>query len=109
MTYVFDIDGTLCSLTNNDYNMASPFKNRIKKVNKLYAEGHTIVLYTARGMGRFDGNRWKCHNEFFFFTEKQLKGWGVRYHKLIMGKPSGDYYIDDKGINDEAFFADETR
>jgi hypothetical protein len=24
---------------------------------------------------------------------------------LILGKPSGDIYVDDKGINDENFFA----
>ena len=110
MTYVVDIDGTLCTLTaDGDYNKAEPREDRIKKINKLYSEGNTIVLHTARGMGRFEGNRWKCHNEFFFFTEKQLHRWGVRYHKLVMGKPSGDFYIDDKGINDETFFADDSR
>ena len=30
------------------------------------------------------------------------------YDQLIMGKPSGDFYIDDKGMSDEDFFADET-
>ena len=70
MTYVVDIDGTLCTLTaDGDYNKAEPREDRIKKINKLYSEGNTIVLHTARGMGRFEGNRWKCHNEFFFFTE----------------------------------------
>ena len=110
MTYVFDLDGTLCThVEDGDYRKATPIKKRIKKVNKLSKEGHSIVIYTARGMGRFEGNIWKCHNEFFFFTQKQLKGWGVLYHKLVLGKPSGDFYIDDKGINDETFFADDTR
>jgi len=105
-----DIDGTLCTLTEDgNYRKAKPIRERIEKINKLYKKGHTIVLHTARGMGRFEGNTWKCHNAFFFLTEKQLKEWGVLYHKLIMGKPSGDFYIDDKGINDEAFFADDAR
>jgi site-specific DNA-adenine methylase len=26
------------------------------------------------------------------------------YHELFLGKPSGDYYIDDKGINSDEFF-----
>ena len=34
----------------------------------------------------------------FQFTKKQLKKWGVKYHKLIMGKPSYDLIIDDKSI-----------
>ena len=50
MTYVFDIDGTLCTKTDGDYEMAMPIEHRIKKVNKLFSQGHTIVLLTARGM-----------------------------------------------------------
>ena len=50
MIYVFDIDGTLCTLVNNaDYKKAQPLPNRIEIVNKLYDEGHYIKLYTARG------------------------------------------------------------
>jgi len=30
--------------------------------------------------------------------------WGCKYHQLFLGKPSGDFYIDDKGINDTDFF-----
>ena len=30
----------------------------------------------------------------------QLKKWGVKYHELIMGKPYGDFFIDDKAHND---------
>ena len=29
-------------------------------------------------------------------TVKQLKKWNVKYHKLIIGKPSYDLIIDDK-------------
>lgn len=108
MTYVIDIDGTLCTLTDGNYSQAKPLKERIKKINKLATSGNNIILHTARGMNRFYGNAFKCHSEFYLFTERQLKKWGVLYDKLIMGKPSGDYYIDDKGINDEDFFADET-
>ena len=51
MTYVFDIDGTICTTTDGDYALAKPLKDRIAMVNKLYDEGHTIVFQTARGMG----------------------------------------------------------
>ena len=40
-------------------------------------------------------------------TKQQLEKWGVKYHKLFLGKPSGDIYIDDKGIKDEDFFGNE--
>ena len=32
-------------------------------------------------------------------TKKQLTDWGIRYDKLLMGKPSYDLYIDDKSVN----------
>ena len=35
----------------------------------------------------------------FESTHKQLRNWGVKFHELIMGKPSFDILIDDKAIN----------
>ena len=103
MTYVFDIDGTICTLTNGNYESATPYEERIDKINKLYDEGHTIIFLTARGMGRSNNTN---PNLFKELTEKQLKKWGAKYHKLLMGKPAGDFYIDDKAIKDEEFFRD---
>ena len=34
-TYVFDIDGTVCTNTYGDYENAQPLEERIKIVNKL--------------------------------------------------------------------------
>ena len=108
MVYVFDIDGTickkLCELENQDYRESTPYKDRIKKVNKLYDEGHTIIFQTARGMGRNDNNPQKAIEEFYSLTEDQLNRWGCKYHMLFLGKPAADVYVDDKGINDEDFF-----
>lgn len=104
MTYVFDIDGTICSKTDGDYENAKPIEDRIRKVNFLYDQGHKIILLTARGMGR-SGNSISFANEAFYeLTRQQLLGWGVKFHDLFLGKPAGDFYIDDKGINDEDFF-----
>ena len=104
LTYVFDIDGTLCTLSNGIYKNATPILYRIIKVNELYNSGHKIVLNTARGMGRTKNNALLAEKLFRELTEKQLDDWGVKYHKLFMGKPSGDVYIDDKGEKDEDFF-----
>jgi|TARA_E500000305_G_C3831666_1_gene147626 hypothetical protein len=105
MTYVFDIDGTLCTVTPSEYECADPIQHRIEQVNRLYDEGHTIVCYTARGMGRYNNNALLATQEFYELTASQLKTWGVKYHHLVLGKPSGDIYVDDKGIKDEDFFA----
>jgi len=104
--YVFDIDGTICTHSAPRYKNAQPFQKRIEKINALYDEGHTIICYTARGMGRHQNNMMLAIQDFYEFTSKQLKGWGVKYHHLFLGKPNADFYIDDKGIKDSDFFAD---
>tara|TARA_R110000824_G_scaffold73866_5_gene188005 strand:+ start:13013 stop:13333 length:321 start_codon:yes stop_codon:yes gene_type:complete len=105
MIYVFDIDGTICENTNSDYENSVPMMARIQKINELYDEGNTIIFQTARGMGRSGNSSAFAYAKFFELTQTQLKEWGVKYHSLFLGKPTGDVYIDDKGIKDEDFFA----
>jgi len=106
MIYVFDIDGTICSNTYGDYESAQPIQNRIDKVNKLYDAGNTIVFLTARGMGRSGNSQALAYKLFYDLTKKQLDQWGAKHHNLFLGKPSGDFYIDDKGVSDAQFFTD---
>ena len=106
MRYVFDIDGTLCTNTGGDYERATPHISRIRKVNDLYDSGHQITLLTARGMGRHKDDTYMAYSDFYNLTKQQLDEWGVKYHKLFLGKPAGDLYIDDKGIKDVEFFGD---
>ena len=98
MIYIFDIDGTLCSLVKNaEYTKAKPLKERIKKVNDLYNKGHYIKLYTARGSTT--GINWEET------TKKQLEKWDLKYHELLMNcKPHGDLFVDYKAINADLFF-----
>lgn len=103
MIYVIDIDGTICS-SNNEYEKSIPRPDRIEKINRLYDEGHTIKYLTARGMGRHKDSRIMAHQDFYELTYNQLKSWGCKFHFLIMGKPAGDIYIDDKGMHDNDFF-----
>ena len=104
MKYIIDIDGTICKEIGEVIGR-EPYLDRIVKINKLYDEGHNIVYLTARGMGRYNNNADLAKKEFYEFTEIQLSLWGCRYHQLFLGKPSGDLYIDDKGINANEFFS----
>ena len=98
-TYVFDLDNTLCKTEGSNYLDAAPFQERIQKVNLLHDAGHTIIVETARGC--VSGKKW------FIQTMEQIKSWGLKFDTLRAGvKFSGDYYIDDKGINSEDFFSD---
>ena len=49
-------------------------------------------------MTTFNGNVDLITKNFENLTRKQLKKFNVKYHKLIFGKPSFDYLIDDKSI-----------
>ena len=100
MIIYVDIDGTFCGPADGDlnYNYSAPIKSRISKINDLYASGNTIIYWTARGTET--GIDWTKT------TEEQLKKWGAKHHKLLMGKPNFDLFIDDKNINSEDFFKD---
>ena len=93
----FDIDGTVCITKKSEYKKSKVKKKMISIVNNLYKD-NTIVFYTARYMGRYNGNK-KLVNKKYSETKKQLQDWGFKFDKLIMGKPDFDILIDDKAFN----------
>ena len=101
MKYCFDLDGTICdtpmrpSDNKPGYLEATPFPFMVEQVNRLFDEGHKIIIMTARGRG--SGIDWTQ------LTIKQLDMWGVKYHELepMFHKLTADIFIDDKGINSE--------
>jgi len=93
--YIIDIDGTICTKTNSDYPNAKPILENIEAFNALYAKGHEVHYWTARGA--LSKKNWDN------FTVKQLISWGVKYHSINMGKPHYDVWIDDKAINAKHF------
>jgi CMP-N,N'-diacetyllegionaminic acid synthase len=87
--FCFDCDGVIATLVpDGNYDQARPVESVITLVNQLYAAGHRIIIFTARGY--VTGKDWQAT------TERQLRQWGVCYHELRFGKPAADYYIDDK-------------
>ena len=101
MKYCFDLDGTICDtpIRSEDnkpiYAESTPLPFMVEQVNRLFDEGHKIIIMTARGRGSgIDWTQW---------TIKQLEMWGVKYHELepMFHKPTADLFIDDKGISVE--------
>ena len=105
MRYCFDIDGVIADSQGTDYHGARPMTATIQRINRLYDEGHTIVLHTARGMGTLDGDLERVHATWYDFTVDQMKGWGLRFHELFLGKPYADVYVDDKGVGFDLWMA----
>ena len=97
MIIYVDIDETICNTPEDrDYNKSTPILKNINKINKLYDDGNTIIYWTARVSG--SGKDW------YELTGKQLKKWGVKFHKYMVGKPMYDLFICDKAINSNDFF-----
>ena len=94
MIVYIDIDETIANTPDDrNYSMATPIVENIKKANKFYDDGHTVVYWTARGSGT--GIDW------YDVTKDQLIQWGAKHHDLKLGKPVYDLFIDDKAINSE--------
>lgn len=99
--YIFDIDGTISDWKVEDHTQYTednliPDENMIKIINTLYDKGHEIWFLTGRGS--ITGIDWREE------TEKQLKNWGIKYHRLEFIKKPRDYlYIDDLACSPEEF------
>ena len=89
--YCFDIDGTLCEeepfSSAVQYLQAAPKKWVIEILKYLYNNNQTIYLNTARP---------EIDREI---TVEWLKLNSIPYHKLFMGKPKADFYIDDRALD----------
>lgn len=90
---VVDLDGTLCTNTYGDYELAMPIQVAINNLEKIREAGAKIIIFTARGSTT--GIDWSE------LTRQQLETWGVRFDQLLFGKPFGHIYIDDRGIHSE--------
>ncbi|MDC0533564.1 phosphoheptose isomerase [Candidatus Pelagibacter sp.] len=94
----FDIDNVICRTHKNDYTKSKPIKKTINLINYLYKKGYFIKIFTSRFMGRNNENVNKAKKNGYKLTINQLKKWNIKFHILIMGKPSFDIYIDDKAF-----------
>jgi len=87
MQFIIDMDGTICTEEKTySRSMAKPLEGAVENVNRLFEEGHTIIIYTARTWMEFE------------MTTDWLQRHEIKYHQLIMGKPIGDMWIDDRAL-----------
>lgn len=105
-TFVIDVDGTVCKASlqedgSYDYENAKPIQAVIDRINQLHREGHTIILFTSRGMKTHNGDLDAIYENVAPVLEGWLAKHKVRFHRLIMGKPWGPnvYYVDDRSLS----------
>lgn len=87
MRLIIDLDGTICTEEKtSSRSLAKPFKKAAASINKLYKQGHTIIIYSARSWQEYE------------MTVKWLQVHCIKYDQLILGKPIGDIWIDDRSL-----------
>jgi uncharacterized HAD superfamily protein len=88
MQIIVDLDGTICTEEKTySRSLAKPLDDAVNSINALYDAGHTIIIYSARTWMEYE------------MTVAWLKQHNIKYHQLIMGKPIGDVWIDDRAIH----------
>ena len=87
MKVIIDLDGTICSEEKQFSRALAKIKDGAKEsLEKLRDKGYKIIIYSARTWAEYE------------MTENWLKTNKVPYDQIILGKPQGDYWIDDRAI-----------
>ena len=87
MRLIIDLDGTICSEEKQfSRTLATPLDGAVMALQKLKSQGNTIIIYSARTWAEYE------------MTIEWLKENEVPFDQLILGKPQGDYWIDDRAL-----------
>ncbi len=102
---VVDIDNTLCTTENGDYENSKPVKSIIRKLNQLYDKSWYIILFTSRNMRTHANNIGRINALTLPLLIKWLEKHGVQYHEIHVGKPwaQNGFYVDDRAIRPKEF------
>lgn len=104
-TIVMDVDDTILTTVNRDYDNSAPKEEVIRGMRALKKAGWFIYLHTARGQGRSNGNIELVREEVISEIESFCKKYDVPYDVILVGKPYGAVYVDDKAMRPEEFAA----
>ena len=87
MRVIIDLDGTICEEKNFFQRPLAQIKKGARKfINNLKKNKHTVIIYSARSWNEYEiTKRWLSNNK-------------IKYDQLVLGKPVGDLWIDDRSI-----------
>lgn len=103
MRICIDIDGTICALRTDGQTYADvlPLPGAVAKLKTMRANGHTIILHTARHMGTCAGNVGLVLARQGKVLFDWLERHDVPFDEIYFGKPQADLYIDDNALRFE--------
>jgi hypothetical protein len=87
MKLIVDLDGVICEEKPTfERSLALPLTGAPGALRGLQRKGYTIIIYTARSWSEYE------------MTKAWLEKWSIPHDQLIMGKPVGDMWIDDRAM-----------
>lgn len=103
MRIVIDLDGTISYLkqANETYADVKIKEGAAEFIKNLRANGHYVIIQTARNMATCDSNLGKVLKNVGKITLEWLEKNEVEYDEIYFGKPNGHLYIDDRALRFE--------
>lgn len=87
MDIIVDLDGTICNEGPvAQRSLATPLPGARKALQRLKEKKHTIIIYSGRPWSEY------------LMTEDWLLRHKIPYDRLILGKPIGDIWVDDRAL-----------
>lgn len=110
LTFVVDIDGTLCPIKKKEesYENLIPYRSVLERLKEYRDMGAKIVLYTSRNMNSYNGNLGLINANTAKVLLKWLDKWDVPYDEILYGKPwpgHHGFYIDDRALRPDEFLS----
>ncbi|MDW8465869.1 MAG: hypothetical protein RML35_06720 [Chloroherpetonaceae bacterium] len=105
MRIVINLDGTICPIKqpNETYEDLKPLPQAAERIRELRAQGHYIIIQTARHMKTCNGNVGLAMKKIGKLTLEWLDKHGIEYDEIYFGKPNADVYIDDRALRFESW------
>ena len=103
---IMDIDDTICTTNNGDYQNSKPIAEVVDKIREYKALGFEICLSTSRNMRTYEGNAGKIAANTLPILIKWLDQHQVPYDEIYIAKPwcgFEGFYVDDKAIRPDEF------
>ncbi|RKD34833.1 HAD family hydrolase [Lacrimispora algidixylanolytica] len=108
MTFVVDIDGTLCPIKSMEekYEDLIPHREMVERLRYYNENGAKIVMYTSRNMKSYQGNIGLINAHTAKVLLEWLDRWQIPYNEIIYGKPwpgPSGFYVDDRAVRPDEF------
>jgi len=95
-----DLDGVIAQFKKEGQTYAdvAPIEGAVERLNQFKADGHYIIINTARHMKTCESNLGLVNARISKITLDWLESHQVPYDEIYFAKPWADIYIDDNAF-----------